>query len=112
MNDEVVLYFVVNKELNLSVGKLSSQIARVSSNITSKYRNEASFKKWVEGSQTVIVLQAKEKTLKKLIELGFEYTIDEGRTEIAENSLTVVGLEPMSKTEALKYIKRLQLYKG
>lgn len=109
--DEIVQYFVVNKELEMSAPKLAAQIAHVATIMTLKYQNEESFQKWFSDSQTKIVLSGKEKDLKKLIELGFDFIIDEGRTEIPKNSLTVVGLKPMLKSEAQQYTKRLRLYR-
>ena len=109
--DEIVQYFVINKELNMSRGKTAAQVAHVATKIALKYQNDENFYNWFEGSQTKIVLEAKEKELHKLIQMGFEYVLDEGRTEITPNSLTVVGLNPMNKEEAKKYIKRFQLCK-
>lgn len=109
--DEIVQYFVVNKELGMSAPKLAAQIAHVATIMTLKYQNEEDFQKWINGSQTKILLGGKETQLNKLIEQGFDFIIDEGRTEIPKNSLTVVGLKPMLKSEAQQYIKRLRLYR-
>lgn len=111
MKDEIVQYFVVNKELTMSAPKLAAQVSHVAVEIALKYQHEDVFKMWRCGSETKILLEGKEKDLKRLIELGFDFIIDEGRTEIPENSLTVVGLKPMLKSQAQQYIKRLRLYK-
>lgn len=113
--DEIVSYYVVNKEINMTAPKLSGQVGHVATKIAVKYNHELAFKEWFnngEGSQAKIILRGSKKELEKLIEIGWEFTIDEGRTEIPENSLTVVGLKPMKKSEVIekfKLIKRLQL---
>lgn len=112
--DEVVSYYVVNKELGMSAPKLASQISHVATKIAIKYQDEEDFKEWYldgDGNQTKIVLRGSEKELMKLIDLGWEFQRDLGRTEIASDSLTCVGLKPMRKQEVLekfKMVKRLQ----
>lgn len=126
MEDEIVQYFVVNSELNMSVGKIAAQVAHVATNITldigqswdfecddPKYDEHEkyvdSFKEWHENNQPKIILRAKEKDLLKLINLGWYYIRDNGRTEIPENSLTVVGCAPNYKSELQRIVKRFQL---
>ncbi len=109
--DEIVQYYVVNKELNMSGPKMAAQVAHVATDVALKYQYDKEFIEWKKGSKTKIILSGKEKDLRKLKEQGFEYQIDEGRTEILENSLTVVGLTPMWKSQAQQYVKRLRLYK-
>lgn len=112
--DEVVSYYVVNKELGMSAPKLAGQISHVATKIAMKYQNEEDFKEWYSdgnGDQTKIILRGSEKELMKLIDLGWEFQRDLGRTEIAANSLTCVGLKPMRKQEVIekfKMVKRLQ----
>lgn len=112
--EEVVSYYVVNKELTMSAPKLAGQISHVATKIAIKYQNEEDFKEWYldgVGDQTKIILRGSEKELMKLIDLGWESQRDLGRTEIASNSLTCVGLKPMKKQEVLdkfKMVKRLQ----
>jgi len=122
MEDEIVQYYVVNKELNMSHGKIAAQVAHIATIIAVDYcrdmnncicrnktKSEIQFEDWFKGDQKKIILKGKQKDLKRLIEQGFYYIKDLGLTEIEEGSLTVVGLPPMWKSEAQKYIKRLQL---
>lgn len=111
MEDELVQYYIVNKELNMSAGKLAAQVAHVATIIATMKRFNDTFHMWYQGNQKKIILKGSEKELNKLIEQGFYYIRDIGLTEIPENSLTVVGLPPMKRSEAQKYVKRLQLYK-
>jgi PTH2 family peptidyl-tRNA hydrolase len=109
--DELVQYFVVNNELNLSVGKISAQVGHVATIIAVEHCNNRwdLFKEWYDRDQKKIILRGKQKDLEKLIEAGFYYIRDNGLTECEPNSLTCVGLPPMLKSDAQKYVKRLQL---
>ena len=112
MEDELVEYFVVNSELNMSTGKVSAQVANVATIIAVEYSNSENedFDKWYENDQKKIILRGKQKDLDKLIDAGFYYIRDNGLTEISAGSLTCCGLPPMLKGDAQKYVKRLQLY--
>ena len=112
--DELVQYFIINQELNMSSGKISAQVAHVATIITHdivvfKKDIYLTWLKWFQNDQKKIILRGKEKDLNKLIEAGFYYIRDNGLTEIPSGSFTVAGLPPMLKNEAQKYVKRLQL---
>ena len=116
MNDEIVQYYIVNKDLKMSAGKMSAQVAHVATMIAVYYAmledDNTDFWLWYNiDNQKKIILEAKQKDLEKLSEKFF-FVRDMGLTEIPEHSLTVVGLPPMKKSEAKQYIKRLQLYKS
>jgi len=112
MEDEIVQYFIVNSELNMSAGKVGAQIGHVATIIAVEYSNSENedFDNWYENDQKKIILRGKQKDLEKLIDAGFYYIRDNGLTEIPSGSLTCCGLPPMPKNEAQKYVKRLQLY--
>ena len=127
MQDELVQYFIVNSEIDISSPKLSAQIGHVATIITHDIINDyytvdkhevvgkyIEWKMWYNNgkNQKKIILRGKEKQLLKLIDQGFYYIRDNGLTELMEGTLTVVGLHPMKRSEAQKYVKRLQLYKG
>ena len=113
--DELVQYYIVNSELNMSTGKTATQVAHVATEITIDEANPCSnkvalFYKWYKNyNQKKIILRGKQKDLEKLVEKGFYFIKDIGLTEIPENSLTCVGLGTMWKSEAQIYVKRLQL---
>lgn len=111
MEEEIVQYFVVNKDLNMSSGKIAAQVAHVATIITLHMVKEADmfFEKWFNTDQKKIILRGKQKDLEKLVELGFDYIKDNGLTEIPANSLTCVGFPPRPKSELQKFVKRLQL---
>jgi|GEM_PF-158305 len=108
---EIVEYFIVNSELNLSPGKVAAQVAHVATIIAveNSFKRWGLFWQWYELDQKKIILRGKQKDLEKLIDAGFYYIRDNGLTEIPYGSLTVVGLPPMLKQDAKKYVKRLQL---
>lgn len=118
MEDNIVQYYIVNKELDMSIGKVAAQVAHVATISTEdlcnpngrflEYAHE--FNEWFTGDMKKIVLKGKQKDLEKLIDQGFYYIKDNGLTEIPAGSLTVVGLPPMKKSDAQKYVKRLQLF--
>jgi len=127
--NEIVQYFVVNNEIKISTPKLSAQIGHVATIITheitklmyqplnGEYINPNilisidDWKQWYNNgkNQKKIILRGKEKQLLKLIDRGFYYIRDKGLTELSNGTLTAVGLPPMKRSEAQKYIKRLQL---
>lgn len=112
MQEEIIEYFVVNSELNMSAGKVAAQVGHVATIIAveNSIKRWDLFWQWYESDQKKIILRGKQKDLEKLIDAGFYYIRDNGLTEIPKESLTVVGLPPMLKSDAQKYVKRLQLY--
>jgi len=109
-NDEIVQYFVVNKDLSMTPGKIASQVAHVATKITMDMEKIPEFYSWYNRyNQKKIILKGKQKDLEKLIKQKFYYIKDLGLTEVPKESLTVVGLKPMRKSVAQKYIKGLQL---
>ncbi|WP_336763475.1 aminoacyl-tRNA hydrolase [Paenibacillus sp. USHLN196] len=109
MKDELVQYFIVNKDLNMSAGKIAAQVGHVATNITVNENGTEVWDEWHENNQPKIVLRGKEKDLLKLIEDGAYYIRDNGRTEIPEGSLTCVGFAPCHKSEMRDKLKRFQL---
>lgn len=130
--EKIVEYILVNKELNMSVGKIAGQVAHVQTVIDNKIfelvlseeileeDSMGSFAKEKEltnnyydwfysGSQTKIILRAKEKDLLKAIDMGAVYIRDNGLTEIPSGSLTAVGFFPQPKDNLVDFTKKFQL---
>lgn len=122
--DKIVEYILVNKELNMGVGKIAGQVAHVQTIIDNKIKNYANIEvptidlldaiRWYEqwfsvGPQTKIILGAKEKDLLKAIEMGAVEVRDKGLTEIPPNSLTAVGFIPQPKSNLVSFTKKFQL---
>lgn len=135
---KLVEYILVNKELNMGVGKIAGQVAHVQTIIDNKvfelddkiyflseeildedvmdirFAKEKelinNYYDWLySGSQTKIILRAKEKDLLKAIDMGAVYVRDNGLTEIPSGSLTAVGFFPQPKDNLVDFTKKFQL---
>lgn len=135
---KLVEYILVNKELDMGAGKIAGQVAHVQTVIDNKIFElddkiyflseeildedimDTRFAKEKElinnyydwfysGSQTKIILRAKEKDLLKAIDMGAVYIRDNGLTEIPSGSLTVVGFFPQPKDNLVDFTKKFQL---
>lgn len=114
-----VEYILVNKDLDMSVGKIVGQVAHAQTliDVECYYSDLDVFdahEEWLEHGQKKVILRAKESKLQQAIELGGIPVYDHGLTEIPENSLTVVGFLPClekdnEESELRKFVKRLQL---
>ena len=123
--DELVQYIIVNKDLNMSPGKIAAQVGHVCTICTYHYMTNGKdttwgsiknvdrekFEKWYKGEQKKIVLAGHQKDLEKLVAEGFLYIKDAGYTEIPADSLTVVSLGIQTREDAKIYTKRFQLFK-
>jgi PTH2 family peptidyl-tRNA hydrolase len=112
--DEYVQYYVVNKGLEMSKGKMSAQVAHGATISAMALGHLDYFKEWFNNDQKKVVLQGSEKDMHKILAnvMDSYKVIDNGLTEIPEGSMTVVVLPPMKRSQAQQYVKRLQLYKG
>jgi peptidyl-tRNA hydrolase, PTH2 family len=117
---DLVQYFIVNKDLNMSKGKTSAQVAHAATLSTlammssdSPFQNrQADFVEWVQTGMKKIILKGKAGELEKLEGDGYFSIHDSGLTEIKEGSLTVVALPPMEKYEAKEIVGHLTLLKN
>ena len=121
-----VVYIIVNKDLNMSLGKTCAQVGHAIQYLCQHYfsikqSQEKSptekteklindYLEWsVEGQSTKIVLGADSKEFNKLKILELEHFIvtDAGKTEIPSGTETVLCFWPMEKNNN-KIIKRLR----
>lgn len=114
MKDEIVQYYIVNSDLNMSPGKVAAQIAHAATIMTIECYNLDGFEEWFNNyEQKKIILRGKQKDLERILnELG-DFTvkvIDNGHNEVPAGSFTVLGIKPIQKSIIKSYIKRLQLY--
>jgi PTH2 family peptidyl-tRNA hydrolase len=107
------LYIVINKDINMSTAKLGVQIGHACTTFTLDNFLLPDFLKWYkEQNQVKILLEAPEKQLLKLEELGYITIRDAGKTELEPNTLTcvVLGLGDKEKfTDKIKEFKRWRL---
>ena len=109
-NVDYNMYIFVNNDLNMSKGKIASQVGHVILSIVEHILNNkksdefARYKEWKNQGQPKIILKATEDDLNKLKELPeSKYVIDAGVTQVKPNSLTVVGFFPNEHPEFKKY---------
>lgn len=110
--DEVIMYLFVNNDLGMRKGKIASQVGHcvqkiveeilLSDNISNGVpdRIKKYYKDWNSDLYAKIVLKASYSELKQLQTYPYSVSIyDAGRTQIPENSLTVVGFYPCPKKD-------------
>lgn len=113
-------YIIVNNELNMSKGKIASQVAH---GILEVHRflilNNINHDRWLLNGEKIIVLKANSKIIKNIIEefndkipkdniFNIFPIYDAGKTEIKENSLTVIASTPVSNDKIPDIIKTLK----
>jgi peptidyl-tRNA hydrolase len=104
--EEYTMYIIVNESLNMSKGKIASQVGHVTECIaerlikgmheTSKPQKKfIDYIKYSKSGRKKIVLKAPQDDIIALSkEDDAEYIIDAGRTEIEPGSMTVVAFFP------------------
>ena len=110
-----VMYIVVNKDLNMSPGKIGAHTAHAAFdymyNHTIDLENKF-FDDFKLYGDVICVLQASQKEMLKFEKQGYVAVRDMGRTEVAPNSLTAINLGIYDKDEGIpKFIQRLRLLK-
>lgn len=117
--DEIVQYIIVNSNLKMSKGKLCAQVGHGAVNGYRRgllYQWPRKEKKWVtywiNDSYTKIVVKANGDWMGLFLDREDNHFLavwDEGRTEIPEDSLTVIASIPMPKSEFPKEVRELKL---
>lgn len=114
------MYVLVNGDLNMSAGKIASQVAHVAEKIAednyknlyeNEYieQNQKDYEHYTKtGRKKIILKGAQEDLVKFMFDKDAKYEIDPGRTEIPENSLTAVAFFPSNKNK--ERFKTYRLY--
>lgn len=107
--DELVMYLVVNKALGMSPGKVGAQCGHAVEQLLVEHFTSDSdgdvMDKWLRESRVKVVLAAETDEWAELLdsverlEVFGTVVIDEGRTEIAPDSKTVIGLWPRTRAQ-------------
>ena len=104
-DEKIVMYIVVNNDLDMKKGKICSQVAHLTQLIVEEVIRQGyelypppesyfTYMKWRQQC-TKIILKASESELKDLMKVpGAKCIIDDGQTQVKPNSLTVVGFAP------------------
>lgn len=110
---ELVQYFLVNTDLGMSTGKIAAQVGHASMLIALRDQHQENFQVWREIAMKKIVLGATEERMRKIIEENPTVVriIDKGFTEIAPDSLTVIGFPIITRREAYKWVHGLRTLK-
>jgi peptidyl-tRNA hydrolase len=120
MSTPLVMYIIVNNDIQMGKGKIASQTGHVIQDIVEdimikKYESKKKlgicidYDTWKnEGSKKIVLKATKEELIKLLALDSVHYIIDAGKTQIESGSLTVVGFPPMrSLGEHMKQFKLL-----
>lgn len=115
---ELQQYLIINKEIDISKGKLAVQTAHASARFERAVAQEMPiplfdknyYHQWAEGREKKIAVRGKYSLLEKLESEGWVNVRDSGLNELSANTLTVVVSPPLNKQEAPKWLQRLQVY--
>lgn len=118
-DDDIVMYILINNDLNMSKGKIASQVAHSACNIVHYLTKNSNniFEKWMKNSSTKIVLKSNKKDMNELIQIyrnrnsdiWCDYILDEGRTQIDNGSLTSIAFCPINKKNKPYELVKLKL---
>jgi len=122
--NEIVMYLVARRDLDMSYGKFGAQcghgvqlcIREAESADVSLEGGYPALAEWEEKDYPKIVLAGDEKKMGRLLrELGessFPHAkvVDRGRTELPPDTLTLVALGPLKRIDAEPFVGRLQAY--
>jgi peptidyl-tRNA hydrolase len=122
LNDnELVMYAIVNGELSMQKGKIAAQVAHGACAVTRHFeriQNSAGrattvYHKWLQNSEPIVVVKAAdEKTMERIcrelldLQIYHHRVVDEGRTQIAANSWTILMVGPLHKSRAPTSIRQ------
>ena len=111
-----VMYLVVNTSLKMGKGKLAAQVGHGVHKMAQYclHQEKEIWMKYINSNIPKIVLKTKSQdhlmeVIEKTNDIFKCYVVDEGRTQIAKNSLTVVSYIPMLKENAPNILKELKL---
>ena len=115
MNNETVMYLIVRNDLGMSPGKVAAQVGH---GVELALANGRRFSpQWMPTDLPCakIVLQANYDEIETIyFGIGAHkatLVIDEGRTEVPPNSITVLAMVPAPKSEFSEQLKHLRLYR-
>ena len=120
LDNDIVMYILVNNDLNMLKGKIASQACHSACSVVSyltKYPTYE-YKEWNRNGSTKIVLRCNQDKMEYLIgayknrneELWCDCTHDMGKTtQIPEGSLTTLAFCPIRRDKTPDILKRLKL---
>ena len=117
MNKELALYILINKDIDISKGKIVSQIGHsilryITSDKGKKDKLLEQYLQLSDNCRIIIALACPQSKLESLELEGYPAQRDLGLTELKENTLTSVCYGVLDRNEDLpKWLKRLRIYK-
>jgi PTH2 family peptidyl-tRNA hydrolase len=91
------------------LGAKEQTLKRLARDIVQMTNDNSLFKEWLVSSYPKVILKASLSEYSDLMRDRHYAVYDEGRTQIADGSLTVIGFFPMRRKDAPKRIKELKL---
>lgn len=107
--DKIVMYIVINNDLNMQKGKIASQVGHVVGLITEEIIRKGyetlkpseqylTYMKWRKDCTKIVLKAATEELYELIKHPEARYFVDTGNTtQVDPNSLTVVGFAPSDK---------------
>lgn len=127
-DNEYVMYILVNKDLKMGKGKIASQSCHSVSRMTRVLERagtidkpDYSYEQWLKNGEPKVVLKASQEEMLELVKkytlsvdtifrgLWSVHTIDQGRTQIAPNSMTTMVFRPIMRKFVPDVIKEMKL---
>jgi len=123
--DEIVMYLIARKDLKMSPGKLAAQCGHavhylmnmMGASPVARWDGRDWGNQWLDSkshAKIVLSVDSEEELLdlqQLLGPLRCMMVVDEGRTEIAHKTKTVLGMFPMPKSFARQFVGELPLYR-
>ena len=110
------LALLVRNDLNMSKGKIVAQCGHAMVDATLIANKDNTIFKWKDDGETIIALKVKnEKTLLTIMNIAERkniphgYIVDEGRTEVAQDTITVGFVGPDKEIKIDKLVGQLKL---
>lgn len=115
------MYLVIRKDLKMNAGKVAAQAGhavQLTLEQAEKRDDNLWLHSWRKRSYTKIALAVQ--SLEELQDLHQKLTdalltsvmvVDEGRTQVQQNSITVLGIQPLPKSIGATFVGHLPLYR-
>lgn len=116
-DDELVLFFIVRKDLKMNRGKIAAQVGHAVQYLLLNPKEPKLVQKYLLTGTVKLVKRCE--TLQELEELEEEChrkkipcrsVIDFGRTQVAPNTKTVLGIGPRPRKELDPMVRKFPLY--
>jgi peptidyl-tRNA hydrolase, PTH2 family len=114
VKDEIAIYVIVRNDLGMSPGKIAAQVGHGIE--LSLERGSRYFPQWTPTDKPCakIILQTNSGGLIEFMNQDIGkcvFVVDEGRTEIEPDTMTVAALVPMPRSVAKPLVEHLKLYR-